>query len=166
MTITAQQYDRICQVILQQEAKERCVEAAARRDKTEWELGEILRKEDYPPHVIEEALVYMKEKHYTDDKRYAVYYIQTRQQEKSHLQLVMHLREKGIREDVISQAFEEIGEADPSELIRKLIRKKGYDPLHSGEDEKARLYQQLLRKGFRYEQIRQALEELEEQEHM
>ncbi len=53
--------------------------------------------------------------------------------------------------------FAEEGER---EAIRNLILKKHVDVLQANEAERHKLYVYLARKGFRYEEIRKAIEEM------
>ena len=76
---------------------------------------------------------------------------------KSRLQLKTDLLSKGIRADIVETALEELTQEDELEQIRGWIRKKRYDPQTAGEEEKNALIRFLMRKGFSYGMIKNAL---------
>ena len=117
-------------------------------DRTEAELREKLRRNGFSDEAADEAVSYVKKLHYLDDERYARGYILSRQNRYSRQRIEYDLHRKGISPDIIESAFDETGEGNERELIRKLAEKK----LRTlAKDPKARqkLGAFLTRKGFR-----------------
>ena len=100
------------------------------------------------------AIDYVKSFHYVDDYRYACTYIRYHQTEKSRLQLKMKLYECGVASDLIEQALEDEYSGEEEQLIDRLLEKKHYDAETMDQKEKQRIYQYLMRRGFRPETIR------------
>lgn len=138
-------------------AKVRCMDLLQISDKTEQELVRKLQQEEYPETVIREALDYVKSYHYVDDSRYARNYIESRKEGKSRQQISYELRGKGIRSELIQQAWEEAEPVDPVVLILRWAKKRHYDPQCNDERERRKFYQFLLRKGFLFSDIKKAL---------
>lgn len=135
-------------------AKKRAMHLLERMDRTEAQLREKLRQNQYPEDVIEEAVAYVKQFHYIDDFRYACNYIRYREQNTSRRKLAMDLAQKGVARELIDRALEEeYIEENESARILKWLEKKNYDADHADIKQKQKMYQFLLRKGFRSEDI-------------
>lgn len=147
----------ICQDILLPRAKKRVLYLLERMERTEYQLRQKLSADGHPKSVIDAAIAYVKEYHYIDDLRYACAYIRAHENTKSKYQMQQALVQKGIRRDVIDEALEESYEGDTDALIRRLLDKKHYDPNSMDRKETGKIYQSLLRKGFRSEEIRRVM---------
>lgn len=143
----------IRQEILVKRAKRRVMYLLQKKDYTEKQLREKLGQNEYPPDVIEEAIEYVKSFHYVDDSRYASSYVHLHQGSKSVLQLKMDLKQRGVSKDEIEQAIEEELSVSQEEVIKGYLRKKQYNPSQAEEREKRRVYQFLMRKGFKSSDI-------------
>ena len=75
------------------------------------------------------------------------------------MQIRMKLSQKGIDRELIAQALEDEYEAEEIEQIRRLLEKKNYAGKATDEKEFRRIYQFLLRRGFRSNEIMRALKE-------
>lgn len=155
--LTEDAWQLICQDILLPRAKKRVLYLLERMERTEYQLRQKLSADGHPASVIDAAIDYVKEYHYVDDLRYACMYIRAHQNAKSRYQMQQALMQKGIRRDVFDEAFEEAYEADSAELIRRLLEKKHYDPARMDKKETGKIYQSLIRKGFRAEEIRSVM---------
>ena len=69
----------------------------------------------------------------------------------------MKLYERGVASDLIEQALEDEYSGEEEQLINRLLEKKHYDAETMGQKEKQRLYQYLMRRGFRSETIRRQM---------
>lgn len=134
-------------------AKKRALYLLERMDRTEHQLREKLRASDYPDEVIEEAIEYVKSFHYIDDERYAENFTRYRKENMSRQQIKQKLLSKGVSNDIISNALEEEYDVDESVHIRKLLEKKHFSYKDSDEGEFRRVYNYLLRRGFRSNEI-------------
>ena len=126
-------------------AKLRAMHLLEDMDRTESALREKLRQGLYPSDVTEAAIEYVKSFGYLDDVRYAENFVRSRQ--------------KGISSEIAKRAmeicYEEMGE---EEAIRKILRKKKFDPNKAEEAQMQKIYGYLGRKGFRYDTVRQVIQ--------
>jgi regulatory protein len=92
-------------------------------------------------------------KGYVDDTKFARYWVENRQQRKgiSSRKLVAELRTKGVDQQVISEAMQNSPREEKSE-IGKILEKKR----HKYDDDQ-KLIAYLMRQGFSYDVIRDAL---------
>ena len=134
-------------------AKKRALHLLERMDRTEQQLREKLKASEYPEEVIEEAIAYVKSFHYIDDQRYAENYTRYSKERLSKSQIRQKLMIKGVARDTIETALEEEYDTDETEQIRKLLEKKHFDGSSKDEGEFRRVYNYLLRRGFRSSDI-------------
>lgn len=140
--------------VLLKRAKKRAAYLLERMDRTEAQVAAKLKENLYPEDVIEETVRYLVDNRYIDDSRYACSYIRCCQARKSKYQIHTALIGKGIPSEVIQDALEEAYDANEDELIQSILTKQKFSPETSGYKEKAKLYQQLARRGFPCEKIR------------
>lgn len=152
-------YREILDTVLTKRAKLRCMNLLKSMDRTEFQLRQKLRQGDYPEEVAERAIAYVKKFGYVNDRAYALRYIESRQGRDARRQIACDLRQKGISQDIIQEAFEEAEPQDEEALIRRLAEKKHIDPRTADRKERQRLYGFLMRKGFSSEAIGRALRE-------
>lgn len=139
--------------ILMKRAKKRAMYLLQKMDRTEKQLRDKLRENEYPEDVIDAAIAYVASFHYIDDERYAANYVHCYQNKKSKMQLKIDLLQRGITNEDMEHAFEEELTTSPEELIKGWLIKKHYNSETADEGERRRVYQFLLRKGFRSEEI-------------
>ncbi len=148
--LTDTQYQEIRKEILIPRARKRTMYLLERMDRTEAQLREKLRQGRYPEDIIENAIAYVKGFHYVDDLRYAESYVRCYSQSKSRRLLYQELVGKGVPRDLIEQALEEEYETeDESSKIARWLEKKHYSAEEADPKQRQRMYQFLLRKGFR-----------------
>ena len=159
--LSQESYQQIMTQILPKRAKLRSMNLLQSRDYTRKQLEDRLTQGDYPPECIEEAIAYVESYGYIDDRRYARDFIEYHIQTKSRTRIETDLMRKGVAQDVIRAAFDELGnmgvEQDESEIIRDLLRKKKYCPDTATKQEQQKIYGFLFRKGFSSETIMKAL---------
>ena len=156
-TLTEQEWNEICSEILEKRAKRRAMYILQRMERTECQLRRKLQENGYPEEIVECAMDYVKSFHYVDDDRYACTYIRYHQSEKSRLQIKMKLYERGVPSDLIEQALEDEYTGEEDRLIDRLLEKKQYDADTMDQKEKQKIYQYLMRRGFRSDAIRQRM---------
>ncbi len=142
-------WNQIQEEILVKRARKRVMYLLQKKDYTEKQLRDRLKLDEYPEDIAENAISYVKSYHYVDDGRFASNYVHYHQQNKSVLQMKMELKQKGVSSDQIQQAFDQELEVSQEEVIYNYLRKKNYDPTTADEGEKRRIYQFLMRKGFK-----------------
>lgn len=156
MTISDELYEELLYQIIGKRAKKRAMHLLERQERTEYQLKEKLRQNQYPKEAIEEAIAYVKKYHYVDDMRYACTFIQCQREKRSKRRIQQDLMKKGIASDIIEAAFSEEGVEDETQAIQRLLKKKGYSEEISHEDA-CKIYQFLLRKGYNSADIRHAM---------
>ena len=134
-------------------AKKRALHLLERMDRTEHQLREKLKASEYPEEVIEEAIEYVKSFHYLDDERYAENFTRYKKEGMSRQQIKQKLMMKGIARDIVDNAIEDEYDVDESVHIRRLLEKKRFSNELADEGEFRRVYNYLLRRGFRSSDI-------------
>lgn len=146
-------------------AKLRAMHLLEDMDRTEAGLREKLRQGLYPEDAAEEAIRYVKSFGYLDDSRYAENFVRSRKDKKSRREIQAALLRKGISSDKIEAAFEACYSEDKDgeeEAVRKLLEKKKFSPEDPDEAQIQKMYAYLARKGFRYDTIRQVIQNYHE----
>ncbi len=157
--LSQEQFEDIRREILIKRARKRVMHLLEKMDRTEEQLRVKLRQGYYPEDVIEDAIGYVKGYHYLDDLRYAQNYVRSHREKKSRRMLQLELQKRGVAKEWIQQALEEEYEQEnEQEQILKWIRKKDYSSDTADLKEKQRMYQFLLRRGFRPNDILHALD--------
>ena len=128
-------------------------------DRSEAGLREKLKAGLYPEDLIEAAVTYVKSFGYLNDVRYAENFILARKSTKSKREILALLNRKGICSADIEKAFESCyGESEEVEAVRRILAKKKVDVRTADEREMQKIYGYLGRKGFRYDVVRQVIQ--------
>lgn len=163
--ISKETYDTIRKDVILKRAKLRAMHLLTDMPRTEKGLREKLKQNQYPEDLIDQTMDYVSSFGYLNDLRYAENYIDLHKKQKSKKELRGALLQKGVPSEQIDFAFESFYDGEEElEAIQTLIRKKRVDVLHATDEQLQKLYGYLGRKGFRYEQIRKAVEALENSE--
>ena len=157
-------YQELLCDVLGKRATKRAMHLLEKQDRTEYQLREKLRQNEYPKEAVEQAIAYVKSYHYIDDLRYATTYISYQQKKKSRQKLKMDLIAKGIEKSVIEQALDEVFDSDEQLKIRQLLEKKHYEPKECDRKEQQKIYQYLMRRGFKSSDILHVMKILDEYE--
>lgn len=142
-------YQQIMTEILGKRATKRAMHLLEQQERTEKQLRDKLRQNDYPVQCIEQAISYVKSYHYVDDYRYATVYIRYHQEKESRQKLMQKLMMRGISREIIEQALEEEFVADECVQIKELLRKRHFEPEGADETARRKMVQYLMRKGFK-----------------
>lgn len=115
--------------------------------------GELVERPGVGVEVTTRAYDRLVERGYVNDESFARYWIENRSQTKgiSRRKLQMELRAKGVESSLIDRLLQETLRSDEDE-IQKVIAKK--QRLYSDQQ---KLIQYLMRQGFSYDNIKQAL---------
>lgn len=145
--------------VLEKRAKLRAMHILERADRTEEELRTKLQQDLYPNEIVDCAMKYVKSFGYIGDRSYARRFVESKQRTKSKREIKLLLQQKGISNELISEAVDNCyEEVDEKETIRKLVEKKHFSADTATAQEKKRMFDYLLRKGFRYDDIRQVIQ--------
>lgn len=156
-------YHQIKKNVVLKRAKLRAMHLLTDMARTEAGLREKLKQGLYPEDVVEDAIAYVKSFGYLDDYQYAENFIESRRSSKSKKEIYALLCGKGVPQEKIELAMENCYDhGGEQEAIRQIIRKKHVDITHLSGQELQKIYGYLARKGFRYEDIRQVIQNYDE----
>ena len=154
-------YREICETVLPKRAKKRCLMLLQKRDYTEEELRRKLRDGLYPASSIDEALLYVKDCDYVNDRRYCEDYIHCYGGQRSEKRITADLLKKGVDRGMIQQVFGDLREqgelGNEEEIIIQCLKKKHFD-FHETDPKKIRkMVSHLQYKGFSFSTISRVL---------
>ncbi|MEZ3486731.1 MAG: RecX family transcriptional regulator [Lachnospiraceae bacterium] len=151
-------YEEIVCKVLSKRAKARALHLLNDMGRTESQLRMKLLKGGYPEEVVDEAVAYVKSFGYINDAEYARSFIEGRKDRKSRMELYAALCRKGIAREEAEQALTDYYDGEDSRTaIEAILRKKKFDPQTADYIQKQKMGGYLMRKGFRYDEIRHAL---------
>ncbi|PIP20218.1 MAG: hypothetical protein COX40_05920 [Candidatus Omnitrophica bacterium CG23_combo_of_CG06-09_8_20_14_all_40_11] len=133
------------------------------RLRSEREIRQRLEKKKFNPEIIEEALVFLKEKKFIDDNYFAKAWIESRIKKPLGIRrLKTELRIKGIDKAIIDT---KINETKKSYFEEDVVREIAADRLNKLKDidpqkAKRRVYAYLLRRGFSPEVVIDVISQL------
>lgn len=116
--------------------------------------GEIKEREGVSQTVADRVLERLIEKQYINDDTFARYWVENRNQLKgvSQRKLIAELRAKGVEAAVIETAVSASTRSDEDELAKIIAKKSARYP------DQQKFIQYLMRQGFSYDTVKQALE--------
>lgn len=131
----------------------------ARRPRSERELRDYLKAKGYQLTSCEEILNMLSEKGYVNDQDFAARWVANRRLLKatSRRKLVQELKQKGLQDDVIQAALQ-TDKTNEVQVLKDLILKKRNQSRYK---DTVKLMQYLSRQGFNYEDIKAALDAVE-----
>lgn len=151
--ISSETYEKIFSDIVGKRAKKRAMHLLEQMDRTEQQLREKLQLSEYPARCIEDAIAYVKKFHYLDDERYAETFTRYKKERMSRQQIKQKLMMKGVSREIIANAIDEEYDVDERVHIRSILEKKHFSNENVDEGEFRRIYNFLLRRGFRSNDI-------------
>ena len=142
---------------------QRCGTLLGSRDYSEQRLREKLSDAGYPASVVEDAVGKLHRAGYLDDRRYARSYVRSHLQDRSRLRIARDLADRGISGADIEDAFAQVSEEEDieeaqREQVRRLLRKRGFDPGRASYEERQKAMAFLHRKGYPTDLIRRMTE--------
>lgn len=155
--------------VLTRRAKLRCLNLLKSMDRTQEQLRRRLSRDGYPDMITDRALTYAASYHYIDDSRYALNYVRQMAGRRSRRQIETDLMKKGLGREEIRSAFEALaqeesgfGETEDPDIaaVRALARKRRFDPETADRETCEKFVRFLLRKGFGYQTVREAIGDL------
>ena len=159
--ISTEIYEKLFKEIVGKRAKKRALHLLEQMDRTEQQLREKLQLSEYPDRCIEDAIAYVKSFHYLDDERYAETFTRYKKDKMSRQQIKQKLMMKGVSRDIITNAIDEEYDVDENIHIRSILEKKHFSSESSDEGEFRRIYNYLLRRGFRSNDILKEMKHME-----
>ena len=141
--------------LLIRRSRERLLYLLKQRDYTEAELRRKFHEGFYPEEIAELALDYGRSLRYVDDRRVAETYIRTRSREKSARYIKTALRNRGVDKELIEELLEAEAPDESAQICRELKKRRYSTELDNKAEQ--RIYAALLRKGYTYGAIRDAI---------
>jgi regulatory protein len=133
------------------------------KDRTEKELSERLYRAGFSENASLEAMQYVKNFGYINDRRYVENYLLFQKEKRSKKELAYKLAEKGIKKELLSQIMEESGYEGEETAAKKMVEKKlkGRTMAELSPEEKDKITAYLGRKGYKFETIRSVFSQLD-----
>ena len=156
-------YQEIVYEVLEKRARERMLYLLKDMDKTEKQILEKLMAGNYPKTAVEAAILFGKEHHYIDDKRYAEEFIRAKGQKLSRKELEYKLLQKGISKEICQEVLKSAEDegVQEEEAIERLLQKKNVNFSEITPKERQKIYAYFMRKGFSYDSILKKVNEFE-----
>ena len=161
MTLSPADYRRLEQASLAAKARERALYLLDRRPLSRQALYDKLKK-TYPPALCEDVCDVLEGAGILDDRRYAALYAEELSSVKhySRRRIAQELYEKGIAREISSEVLEELFAEDLEQTnLRALIERRYLRQLQASDGRK-KVIGALQRQGYRFADIRAALDEL------
>jgi regulatory protein len=155
LELTAEELDNLKQDAHTDKAYNLALGQVARRPRSEWEMRDYLRRKDYDPELITQLVKRLYEASFLDDYDFARRWVETRRllKQTSKRRLQQELRAKRVSDDVITNVLAE-DQTDEAAVLRAVVEKKRTQSRYQ-DNEKLMAY--LLRQGYNYEDIKNAL---------
>lgn len=117
--------------------------------------GEIKEKDGYSKEIADRVLQRLEEKGYINDEAFARWWVENRRQRGgiSLYKLRAELFAKGVAEAIITAALQDSSRDDKTELMKIIEKKK------SRYDDPRKFKQYLVRQGFSYDMVNEALQD-------
>ncbi len=146
----------LLQTAVLDKANMRALDYLARRPRSEWELRDYLKRNDYDSPTIDTILNKLSDYGYIDDLKFAQSWINNRRLLKptSLRRLRQELMQKRVATEIIEEALQTY-EGDEQTALQEVIDKKRQQSRYQ-DDQKLIAY--LLRQGFNYGDIKTLLE--------
>ena len=132
------------------------------RERTEYEVRAYLQKKDFAPEDIEHAIAELKKREVINDSRFAQLYVSDSIMllRKGPVRIRRELESLGLdREEIERLLGQETVQKELESVLREEIR-KSITRSSITSDQRRRLVNKFLRKGFEYERIIASLNEL------
>ena len=134
------------------------------RPRSEFEIRERLKLKGYGADLVDEVIEALRHAGEIDDARFAKLWIDSRMQANPAGDVVLRheLKSKGVTEAVIEDAITKKSEEYDEYTIALEMARERFGRLKKIEPRKAlkRIYDFMLRRGFKYETVRRVVEEI------
>lgn len=132
--------------------------------RTVQEIRRKLAEKEFAEETIEEVIAFLEKYGYADDREYCRKYIREklRMKPKSGYALKIELRQRGISSRIIEEVMGETEMDEAGDAFHWLERKSRGQWPPENEKKKKQLYDFLLRKGYSYDIIGEAFQQMDE----
>lgn len=155
--VTKEELEKLKDTALLDKIYNKVLGLLARRQRSEWEIREYLKRNETPPLLTEEILNKLSELNYVDDKKFATMWVENRRLLKSTSlrRLKLELKQKRVPDEMIQEVLVD-DETDEKQVLRELVEKKQKITRYQ---DKQKLMQYLIRQGFNYGDIKDVLKD-------
>ena len=134
------------------------------RPRSEYEIRQRLRLKGYEASVIDAVVELLRRSGYIDDKKFARFWVDSRMHSNPMGEVVLkqELKEKGVRGSIIEATLEDAHKSYDEYEVAFSMAKERFNRLKKLDRRKAakRLYDFLLRRGFKFDTVQRIVEEL------
>lgn len=148
-------YQELMKDYVGKRAKKKAMDLLIRSDKTEKELRDKLKRDGFPPFIIDQTIAYLHSYHYINEDNHLETYIRYHSKGKSRLFMKQELKKKGFDSEKIGYYLDEC--YDEQEELRYVIGKRTANMLEISPQQREKLTMQLYRKGFSLSDIRREM---------
>jgi regulatory protein len=143
-----------------EKAREKALRFLSNRPRSEWEVRQNLLKAGYGDEAIDRALERLRGVGLVDDAAFVRYWIENRAQfkPKGQAALRQELRRKGVDREVIDTVLEESEHAEDKAAIQAAMAKADRYRQLPRQEFAQKLGAYLVRRGFDYETVREAVQ--------
>ncbi len=129
----------------------------SRRPRSQWEVEDYLRRKETEPHTSQEIIARLQERNYINDLDFARRWVESRRLRGpiSERKLELELRAKRIADNIVKDTLKKDDTSEFDVLVTE-VEKKRRQPRYQDD---TKLMQYLARQGYRYDDIKRALEE-------
>lgn len=151
-------YNEIMNEILPKRCMERALYILQTSDKSKEDIKNKLLQGGYPEEIINNVTEKLESYGYINDYRYSYNYIRYNIKAKSRKKILFELGSRGIKKEVLENAFDNIMEeididSFQNAIIKKEFIKKRFDFTVNDKDTLNKIINSLMRKGFKYDDI-------------
>lgn len=134
----------------------RTLELIMRRVRSVKEISDYGWRKKWEPEETNRIIERLKTKGYLDDEKFAMAWVRARAALKniSRRKLTLELRQKGIETDIIEHVLEQSEDYNETKALEELVAKK-----QARYPDRNKFIAYLMRQGFRYDDIKQVLQE-------
>ncbi|MDO5388834.1 MAG: RecX family transcriptional regulator [Clostridia bacterium] len=157
--LTKERYDYIVDNAIYTRAYKKADRYIGFKMRTEKEVRRKLKEEEYSDDIIERVIASMLKYKYINDEAYALMYAKdcVKLKKWGPQRIKAELLKKGVSSSFIDSALEQLDLSNTDEIIDTLLQKRIKEtPIDLKEKQKHFNY--LLRRGFKYDDIKQALD--------
>ena len=154
--------ERLMEIQLESEkntALDKALNFISRSQKTEKQIADYLAKKGYLPAVCEYVLEKMRGYSFVDDGQYAKAYAENALSKKGKRLIKAELKVKGVGEDEIDRAMEELDPEQELSTAKRLLEKYMRNKI-TDKPTLQKAYRYLLSKGYDYDTAKSAMESL------
>jgi len=157
--------ERLTQVITKEttrKALDKALRLLSYRDRTKAEISKRLLGDDFPEDIVDAVIGQLLGMGYLDDQKFSRDWVKTRTISKpmGKTRLAWELRAKGVEASAVEEALESLDESAEYELALSLARRKAEKSDTGDPSFRTRTASFLRRRGFRWEAIARALDEI------